>query len=65
MKYCKFCCAELEISTFYQNVYPPPWAPSNHPVFCCCIATGCPRAAATWVAVGITPGGGGWNKHTI
>lgn len=31
---------------FYQNVYPPPRAPSNHPAFGCCITTGCPFDAA-------------------
>lgn len=48
-----------ENAIFHQNVYPPPWAFSIHPVFCCFITTDCPLAAAIWACVGKTPGGGG------
>ena len=51
---------------FYQNVTPPPLPPLNQPAFFCLTCTGGPGLppaeafmAASWAALGATPGGGG------
>ena len=43
----------------HQKVYPALPDPRQKPPFSWPITTCCPRMAATWAAVGATPGGGG------